>query len=110
MGLNLYLGFESLAHRQEHVVEKIYSARAARCGSRLLICAKASLVRFQIAEPNTKEENMSVKKDSKRDPMKSKTGKPHLGPLNIEQLTKMLETCRPKHKNKIQRAIASRTK
>jgi hypothetical protein len=53
---------------------------------------------------------MSVKKDSKRDPMKTKTGKPHLGPLNVEQLNKLLENCRPRHKNKIQRAIASRTK
>ena len=53
---------------------------------------------------------MSAKKDSKRDPMKTKTGKPKLGPLNVEQLTKMLETCRPKHKNKIQRAIDSRIK
>jgi hypothetical protein len=69
-----------------------------------------SQVRSLPPEPNLNEENMSVKKDSKRDPMKSKTGKPHLGPLNIEQLTKMLENCRPRHKNKIQRAIASRTK
>lgn len=53
---------------------------------------------------------MSAKKDSKRDPMKTKTGKPKLGPLNVEQLTKMLETCRPKHKGKIERAIASRSK
>jgi hypothetical protein len=53
---------------------------------------------------------MSVKKDSKRDPMKTKTGKIRLGPLNVEQLTKMLETCRPKHKGKIERAIASRNK
>lgn len=53
---------------------------------------------------------MSAKKESKRDPMKTKTGKPRLGPLTLEQLTKMIETCRPKHKNKIQRAIDSRTK
>ena len=53
---------------------------------------------------------MSKAKDFKRDPMKTKTGKTRLGPLNVEQLTKMLETCRPKHRNKIQRAIASRTK
>ena len=51
MGLNLYREFKSHRLRQEHVVEMIYSVRAARCGSRLLICAKASLVRFQIAEP-----------------------------------------------------------
>ncbi len=53
---------------------------------------------------------MSAKKESKRDPMKTKTGKPKLGPLNVEQLTKMLETCRPKHRMKIERAIANRTK
>lgn len=53
---------------------------------------------------------MSVKKESKRDPMKTKTGKPKLGPLNVAQLTQMLETCRPKHRGKIQRAIASRSK
>jgi hypothetical protein len=53
---------------------------------------------------------MSKAKDSKRDPMKTKTGKPKLGPLNVEQLTKMLESCRPKHRMKIQRAIALRTK
>ena len=56
------------------------------------------------------EDYMSAKKDSKRDPMKTKTGKPKLGPLNVEQLTKMLENCRPKHKGKIERAIASRSK
>jgi hypothetical protein len=53
---------------------------------------------------------MSKAKDSKRDPMKTKTGKTRLGPLSVAQLTAMLENCRPKHKNKIQRAIASRTK
>ena len=69
-----------------------------------------SVDRAHPPEPILKEENMSVKKDSKRDPMKTKTGKPHLGPLNVEQLNKLLENCRPRHKNKIQRAIASRTK
>jgi hypothetical protein len=53
---------------------------------------------------------MAAKKESKRDPMKTKTGKPKLGPLNVTQLTAMLENCRPKHKNKIQRAIDSRNK
>ena len=56
------------------------------------------------------EDCMSAKKESKRDPMKTKTGKTRLGPLNVEQLTKMLETCRPKHRGKIQRAIDSRSK
>jgi hypothetical protein len=53
---------------------------------------------------------MSVKKDSKRDPMKTKTGKTRLGPLNVEQLNKLLESARPKHVMKIKRAIASKTK
>ena len=39
------------------------------------------------------------------DPMKHKTGKPRLGPLTVEQLTKLLETARPKHRAKIQRAL-----
>ena len=37
--------------------------------------------------------------------MKHKTGKPRLGPLNVAQLTKMLESARPKHRAKIQRAL-----
>ena len=49
-------------------------------------------------------------KSFKRDPMKTKTGKTRLGPLNFEQLNKLLETCRPKHRAKIQRAIDFRTK
>lgn len=53
---------------------------------------------------------MSAKKDSKRDPMKTKTGKPRLGPLNVEQLNKLLESARPKNRAKIQRAIDSRSK
>jgi hypothetical protein len=52
---------------------------------------------------------MSVKKDSKRDPMKTKTGKTRLGPLNVEQLNKLLESARPRHVMKIKRAIASKT-
>jgi len=39
------------------------------------------------------------------DPMKHKTGKPRLGPLTVEQLTRLLESARPKHRAKIQRAI-----
>lgn len=39
------------------------------------------------------------------DPMKHKTGKPRLGPLNVAQLTKLLESARKKHRAKIQRAI-----
>jgi hypothetical protein len=41
-----------------------------------------------------------------RDPMKTKTGKTRLGPLNLEQLGKLLETTsRPKDKTKIQNRI-----
>lgn len=39
------------------------------------------------------------------DPLKHKTGKPRLGPMNIEQLTKLLESARAKHRVKIQRAL-----
>jgi hypothetical protein len=39
------------------------------------------------------------------DPMKHKTGKPRLGPLNVAQLTKLLESARKKHRAKIQRAL-----
>lgn len=41
----------------------------------------------------------------KRDPMKTKTGKTRLGPLNVKQLNELLNTCRPKHKMKIERRI-----
>jgi hypothetical protein len=44
-------------------------------------------------------------KNIKRDPMKTRTGKIRLGPLNIKQLNALLGTCRPKHKMKIQRRI-----
>ena len=45
-------------------------------------------------------------KSFKRDPMKTKTGKTRLGPLNLEQLNKMLESSsRPKDKAKIQNRI-----
>ena len=37
--------------------------------------------------------------------MKHKTGKPRLGPMNVEQLAKLLESARPKHRAKIQRAL-----
>ncbi len=40
-----------------------------------------------------------------KDPMKTKTGKTKLGPLNLEQLNKLLETCRKKDKTKIQKRI-----
>lgn len=44
-------------------------------------------------------------KNVKRDPMKTKTGKIRLGPLNLKQLQDMLGSCRPKHKMMIQRRI-----
>ena len=52
----------------------------------------------------------SNQKTRKANPMLTKTGKPRLGPLNIEQLTKLLNDARKKHKAKIQRAIDHRTK
>jgi len=39
------------------------------------------------------------------DPMKHHSGKPRLGPLNVAQLTKLLETARPKNRAKIQRVL-----
>jgi hypothetical protein len=51
----------------------------------------------------------SNQKTRKANPMLTKTGKPRLGPLNVEQLTKLLNDARKKHKAKIQRAIAKRT-
>ncbi len=50
----------------------------------------------------------------KGDPMKHKSGKPRLGPLNLSQLKDMLEkSSKPKDKAKIQnriRVLESRTK
>jgi len=53
---------------------------------------------------------MAAKKAVTRDPMKTKTGKPRLGPLNIEQLTKLLDGARKRHAPQIKRAIENRTK
>jgi uncharacterized membrane protein len=50
----------------------------------------------------------SNQKTRKANPMLTKTGKPRLGPLNVEQLTKLLNDARKKHKAKIQRALAKR--
>jgi hypothetical protein len=52
----------------------------------------------------------SNQKTRKANPMLTKTGKPRLGPLNVEQLTKLLNDARKKHKAKIERAIVQRTK
>jgi hypothetical protein len=46
-------------------------------------------------------------KSVKNDPMKTRTGKVRLGPLNIKQLNELLGTCRSKHKMKIQRRIST---
>jgi hypothetical protein len=45
-------------------------------------------------------------KTRKANPMLTKTGKPRLGPLNLEQLNKLLEGARNKHKPKIEKRIA----
>jgi len=44
----------------------------------------------------------------KANPMLTKTGKTRLGPLNIEQLSKLLDGSRNKHIPKIKKAIARR--
>ena len=65
-----------------------------------------SVVRSHAEEPNKKKGNdMSNTFRTSNDPMKHKTGKPRLGPLTVEQLTKLLESARKKHRAKIQRAI-----
>ena len=62
------------------------------------------MVRSHAEEPNKKGNSMSTFRTS-NDPMKHKTGKPRLGPLNVAQLSKLLESARPKHRAKIQRAL-----
>ena len=48
-------------------------------------------------------------RNRKNDPMVSKTGKAKLGPLNLTQLTKLLDSStKPKEKAKIQRALNKR--
>ena len=51
---------------------------------------------------------MAVAKSKNKNPMLTKNGKQRLGPLNIAQLTKMLDGARNKHIAKIKRAIAKR--
>lgn len=41
----------------------------------------------------------------KADPMRTHSGKVRLGPLNVQQLTNMLKSARPKNRAKIQRRI-----
>ena len=55
----------------------------------------------------TKGGNQKTRKASS---MLTKTGKTRLGPLNIEQLTKMLDGARKKHIPKIQKALVARVK
>jgi hypothetical protein len=49
-------------------------------------------------------------KTRKASPMLTKNGNTRLGPLNVAQLTKMLEGARKKHIPKIQRALVARAK
>jgi hypothetical protein len=48
---------------------------------------------------------MSVKNNRHADPMKTRTGKIRLGPLNHRQLTDMLAKAKPKDRSKIQNRI-----
>jgi hypothetical protein len=50
-------------------------------------------------------------RNRKNDPMLTKTGKPRLGPLNLEQLNKLLESSnKAKQKDMIRKAISAREK
>ena len=54
---------------------------------------------------------MAVAKSKNKNPMLTKTGKTRLGPLNVEQLTKLIEsTSKKKQIAKIQKALVTRTK
>jgi hypothetical protein len=48
-------------------------------------------------------------RNRKNDPMLTKTGKPRLGPLNVAQLTKLMESAtKPKIKDKVRRELSKR--
>ena len=48
-------------------------------------------------------------RNRKNDPMVTKTGKPRLGPLNLAQLTKLLDSATaPKKKDKIRKELFRR--
>jgi hypothetical protein len=48
-------------------------------------------------------------RNRKNDPMLTKTGKARLGPLNVAQLTKLMESAtKPKTKAKVQRELSKR--
>jgi hypothetical protein len=54
---------------------------------------------------------MATAKSKKANPMLTRNGKTRLGPLNVAQLTKMLESnSKPKEAAKIRRALAQRVK
>ena len=50
--------------------------------------------------------NKSNQKTRKADPMRTKNGNTRLGPLNVEQLEKLLSGARKRHVMKITRRIA----
>ena len=48
-------------------------------------------------------------RNRKNDPMLTKTGKSRLGPLNVAQLTKLMESAtQPKIKDKVRRELSKR--
>jgi hypothetical protein len=48
-------------------------------------------------------------RNRKNDPMLTKTGKARLGPLNLAQLTKLMESAtKPKIKDKVRRELSKR--
>jgi hypothetical protein len=48
-------------------------------------------------------------RNRKNDPMLTKTGKARLGPLNVAQLTKLMESAtKPKIKDKVRRELSKR--
>ena len=53
---------------------------------------------------------MSTNNIKHADPLKTKTGKTRLGPLNLIQLNDMLEKAKPKDRSKIQNRIRIFTK
>lgn len=53
---------------------------------------------------------MSTNNIKHADPMKTKTGKTRLGPLNLIQLNDMLGKAKPKDRSKIQNRIRTFTK
>ena len=77
-------------------------------GSGLLI--REAWFESTMGSQTKKGNKMSNTFRTSNDPMKHKTGKPRLGPLNVAQLTKLLETARPRHRAKIQRVLDRRAK